>query len=195
MPSNFIDGGLHVQHVAKMRKGESVLIHAAAGGVGSAAVQLALREGAIAFATAGSDAKRSYLHSLGIEHVFDSRSAAFAQKSRSDQRHRRRYRTQLSCRSRWMRPFRDRRTAGVVGIGKRGLWTAERVDALAATLLTPIVDWSDDAIHQPSLIGGILQETMRAAERGGTATPYRTFSMRDTAQAFRFMAKARHGQD
>ena len=62
---------------AALRPGETVLIHAAAGGVGLAAIQLARAAGAEVFATAGSDAKRAFLRELGIEHVFDSRSLAF----------------------------------------------------------------------------------------------------------------------
>ena len=53
-------------------------MHAAAGGVGMAAVQLAQRAGATVFATAGSPAKRALLRTLGVAHVFDSRSAGFA---------------------------------------------------------------------------------------------------------------------
>ena len=55
-----------------------MLIHAAAGGVGLAAVQLAQRAGAEIFATAGSPEKRAYLKSLGVPHVMDSRSLDFA---------------------------------------------------------------------------------------------------------------------
>ena len=61
-----------------MRAGERVLIHSAAGGVGLAAVQLALKAGAIVFATAGSPEKRELLSALGVPHVMDSRSLAFA---------------------------------------------------------------------------------------------------------------------
>jgi len=69
---------LHVQ--GRLQKGEKVLIHAAAGGVGLAAVQCARRVGAEIYATAGSPQKREYLKSLGIEHVFDSRSVGFAEE-------------------------------------------------------------------------------------------------------------------
>ncbi|HKA02626.1 MAG TPA: beta-ketoacyl synthase N-terminal-like domain-containing protein, partial [Candidatus Solibacter sp.] len=55
-----------------------MLIHAAAGGVGLAAVMLAKRAGAEIFATAGRPEKREYLRSLGIRHVMDSRSLKFA---------------------------------------------------------------------------------------------------------------------
>ncbi len=61
-----------------MQPGERVLIHAAAGGVGMAAIQIARAVGAEIFATAGSPRKREYLKSLGIEHVMDSRSLDFA---------------------------------------------------------------------------------------------------------------------
>ena len=61
-----------------MKAGDRVLIHAAAGGVGLAAVQLAQRAGAEIFATAGSLEKRRHLQMLGVTHVFDSRSLDFA---------------------------------------------------------------------------------------------------------------------
>ena len=56
------------------------MIHAASGGVGLAAIQIARQIGAEIFATAGSRGKREYLKSLGIEHVMDSRSLDFAQQ-------------------------------------------------------------------------------------------------------------------
>lgn len=69
----------HALHnLARLSKGERVLIHAAAGGVGLAAVQVAQSLDAEIFATAGSERKRDYLKSLGIEHVMDSRSLDFA---------------------------------------------------------------------------------------------------------------------
>lgn len=64
-------------HVARLARGERVLIHAAAGGVGLAAIQWAQHVGAEVFATAGSEAKRDFLRSLGVRHVSDSRSLQF----------------------------------------------------------------------------------------------------------------------
>ena len=61
-----------------MNAGDRVLIHAGAGGVGLAAIQLAQAAGAEVFATA-SARKRDYLRSLGVEHVFDSRTTAFGE--------------------------------------------------------------------------------------------------------------------
>ena len=63
---------------AQVRAGERVLIHAATGGVGLAALQIARLAGAEIFATAGSPEKRDFLRALGVAHVMDSRSLAFA---------------------------------------------------------------------------------------------------------------------
>ncbi len=57
--------------------GESILIHAAAGGVGSAALQLARAAGARVFATAGGARKCEWLRSLGVETVIDYKSQSF----------------------------------------------------------------------------------------------------------------------
>jgi NADPH:quinone reductase-like Zn-dependent oxidoreductase len=57
-----------------VRRGESVLILGAAGGVGSAAVQLAVRDGLRVIGTAGTPEKRSFVvDELGAEACFDSR--------------------------------------------------------------------------------------------------------------------------
>ena len=67
-----------MHHLGRLRKGESVLIHAGAGGVGLAAIDIAKYLGARIFATAGSAEKRDYLRTLGVNHVMDSRTLAFA---------------------------------------------------------------------------------------------------------------------
>ncbi len=58
--------------------GESVLIHAAAGGVGSAAVQMARAAGARVFATAGGPLKCAWVQKLGADVVIDYKSQDFA---------------------------------------------------------------------------------------------------------------------
>jgi acyl transferase domain-containing protein/SAM-dependent methyltransferase len=64
---------------AELQAGERVLIHAGAGGVGLAAIQLAQAAGAEVFATA-STPKQAYLRALGVRHVYDSRSTAFGRE-------------------------------------------------------------------------------------------------------------------
>ena len=80
IPLVFVTAWYALHHLARLAKGERVLIHSASGGVGLAAIQLARRAGAEIFATAGSPAKRALLESLGIRHVMDSRTTAFADR-------------------------------------------------------------------------------------------------------------------
>ena len=77
LPTVFLTAEYAINQLARIQKGERILIHAAAGGVGLAAVQIARNAGAEIFATAGNPDKREYLHGLGIEHVMDSRSLDF----------------------------------------------------------------------------------------------------------------------
>jgi acyl transferase domain-containing protein/NADPH:quinone reductase-like Zn-dependent oxidoreductase/surfactin synthase thioesterase subunit/NAD(P)-dependent dehydrogenase (short-subunit alcohol dehydrogenase family) len=77
IPVVYITAWYSLCHLARMARGETVLLHSAAGGVGGAAIQLAQRAGAIIIATAGTNEKRDYLRQLGVEHVFDSRSLDF----------------------------------------------------------------------------------------------------------------------
>ena len=65
-----------LRDLARLQGGERVLIHAAAGGVGQAAIQIAHSLGAEVYATA-SEGKRDVVRGLGVEHVFDSRSLDF----------------------------------------------------------------------------------------------------------------------
>src|SRR4029077_17778693 len=64
---------------ADLRSGESVLIHAAAGGSGSAAVQLAVQAGARVFGTAGSEDKLELCRDLGVEIAINYNNSDFAQ--------------------------------------------------------------------------------------------------------------------
>ena len=64
---------------ANLQKGEKVLIHASAGGVGLAGVQIANMIGAEVISTAGGPGKRSLLHNLGVKHVLGSRDTKFAE--------------------------------------------------------------------------------------------------------------------
>jgi NADPH2:quinone reductase len=63
---------------AELQAGETVLIHAAAGGAGSAAIQLAVDRGARVIATVGSDEKIQLCRDLGAETVVNYRTDEFA---------------------------------------------------------------------------------------------------------------------
>jgi len=68
--------GLHER--GRLAAGETVLVHAAAGGVGSAAVQLAVAAGARVIATVGDEKKADLVRGLGAELVIDYRRDDFA---------------------------------------------------------------------------------------------------------------------
>ncbi|HEX6401996.1 MAG TPA: sulfolipid-1 biosynthesis phthioceranic/hydroxyphthioceranic acid synthase, partial [Pseudonocardiaceae bacterium] len=74
--------GLH--DLARIGRGDKVLIHSGTGGVGQAAIAIARGAGAEIFATAGSEQRRQLLRDMGIEHVYDSRSLEFAEGIRRD---------------------------------------------------------------------------------------------------------------
>jgi putative PIG3 family NAD(P)H quinone oxidoreductase len=65
-------------HLGKLQAGETVLIHAGAGGVGGAAVQLAHASGATVITTAQSEA-HALVHSMGADHAIDYVDEDFAE--------------------------------------------------------------------------------------------------------------------
>ena len=79
LPVVFMTAWHALQNVARLREGERVLVHAGAGGVGMAAIQIAHHLGAEVIATAGSPTKRALLKTLGVKHVIDSRRGDFAE--------------------------------------------------------------------------------------------------------------------
>lgn len=77
IPEVFVTAHEAMMHLGRLKQGDSVLIHAAAGGVGSAAVQLAYATGATVFATAEAT-KHERVVQLGADHVIDYRTEDFA---------------------------------------------------------------------------------------------------------------------
>ena len=63
--------------ISPIRKNEHVLIHAAAGGVGSLLIQLAKRKGAIVYAKIGSEEKRELALNLGADHVINYKTSDY----------------------------------------------------------------------------------------------------------------------
>jgi NADPH2:quinone reductase len=70
--------GLHRR--ANLREGETLLVHAGAGGVGSAAIQLGKAAGATVIATAGSDEKVQVCLGLGADHAINYKTQDFAEE-------------------------------------------------------------------------------------------------------------------
>jgi len=82
LPAAYLTAWYSLVHLARLRRNERILIHAATGGVGLAAVRIAQWRGAEIFATAGSPKKREFLQQMGVPYVMDSRSLLFADQVR-----------------------------------------------------------------------------------------------------------------
>ena len=78
IPEVFVTAHEALMHLARLKPGDSVLIHAAAGGVGSAAVQLAYATGATVYATTDGS-KLSRVEHLGADVAIDYKNSDFAE--------------------------------------------------------------------------------------------------------------------
>jgi acyl transferase domain-containing protein/acyl carrier protein len=195
IPIAFLTAEYSLNTLGKMKPGEKVLIHAAAGGVGLAAVQLALRCGAEIFATAGSPGKRELLHSMGVPHVLDSRSLTFAEEimhltagegvdivlnSLADEF----IPKSLSV----LKPG-----GRFLEIGKRGIWSHEQVSALGKMIEYHIIYLGEVCEREPGLIHDLFIALTEAMKSGALhPLPWRAFPTKQAAEAFRFMAQAKH---
>merc|ERR1712151_1373000 len=74
MPVIFVTVEESLNDLANLKRGERVLIHAAAGGVGLVAIQYAQMVGAEVYATAGAPEKHEFLRSLGVKYITSSRN-------------------------------------------------------------------------------------------------------------------------
>ena len=68
-----------LEHHIKLQRGQRILIHGGAGGIGSVAVQVAKSIGAYV-ATTATDDERAYIHELGADEVIDYKREAFEKK-------------------------------------------------------------------------------------------------------------------
>ena len=84
IPITFLTAYYALVRLADLQPGERLLIHAGAGGVGLAAIQIAQHVGAEIYATAGSEEKHEYLRSLGVERIYSSRSLDFFEQILAD---------------------------------------------------------------------------------------------------------------
>jgi acyl transferase domain-containing protein/NADPH:quinone reductase-like Zn-dependent oxidoreductase/acyl carrier protein len=181
--------------VARLEAGERVLIHAGAGGVGLAAIQEAKRVGALVYATAGSDAKREYLLSLGVEGVFDSRSTSFEYGVLSETGFRG-VDVVLNSLS------GDKIAAGMRCLAPRGrfieLGEHTVLGDSEAQALRPDVSYHRVHLRAAlqaatpevrNMIGSILSDV---AAGKISPLPWKRFALKDAAAAFRYMATGQH---
>ena len=82
LPVTYVTAWHSLTELARLEKGESILIHSASGGTGQSAIQVAQYLGAEIYVTVGSDEKKRLLvdlYHIPEDHIFYSRNASFAQ--------------------------------------------------------------------------------------------------------------------
>jgi NADPH:quinone reductase-like Zn-dependent oxidoreductase/acyl carrier protein len=194
VPIAFLTAHYALSRVGGLRTGQRVLVHAAAGGVGLAAVQLAQRAGAEVFATAGSPAKRAFLRRLGVRHVFDSRSLSFADGVRAATVGAGVDVVLNSLAGAFIPASLDlvRDGGHFLEIGKLGTWSAAEVAARRPEIEYSVIFLGDLLNNAPALVQELLEELARWLEAGELQPlPQRTFALSEVVEAFRYMAQAR----
>lgn len=197
VPTVFFTVYYALKHLADLQAGERVLIHGGAGGVGIAAIQLAKYLGAEVFATAGGEEKRDFVRLLGADHVFDSRSLAFADdilavtngegvdvvlNSLAGEAIRR----NLSV----LKPF-----GRFLELGKRDFFenTPIGLRPFKDNISYFGIDADQLLTGRPQLAARMFREVMALFREGAlTPLPCRVFSAERVVDAFRTMQQARH---
>src|SRR3984957_12805975 len=195
VPTAFFTAYYALHELARLREGERVLIHGAAGGVGIAAIQLAKHLGAEIFATAGSDVKRDFVRMLGADHVFDSRSLGFA-----DQVMRASGGVDVVLNSlagdaiarnlRLLRAF-----CRMLELGKRDFYENSRIGLrpLRNNISYFGIDADQLLAQRPDTARRVFIDLMALFADGSLhPLPHRTFDAADIATAFRHMQASRH---
>ncbi|CAL9584972.1 hypothetical protein SUDANB176_05115 [Streptomyces sp. enrichment culture] len=193
VPVAFVTAYYGLVDVGGLRAGESVLVHAAAGGVGMAAVQLARHLGAEVFATA-SEGKWDAVRELGVtdDHLASSRDLGFADRF-LEVTEGRGVDVVLDSLA---REFVDAslrllpRGGRFVEMGKTDIRDAQEVATAHFGVRYRAFDVVDAG---PQRIGEILREVIGLFRQGVlTHLPRTHWDLRRAPEAFRFMSQARH---
>jgi acyl transferase domain-containing protein/acyl carrier protein len=195
LPIAFLTANYGLNDLAKLAAGERVLIHAAAGGVGLAAVQLAQRIGAEVFATAGSPAKREFLRQLGVRYVFDSRTLNFADEIRQVIGNQGLHVILNSLTGEFIPQSLSLLAPNgrFVEMGKRNIWGADQVAALRNDVAYTFFDMAEVMRASPDETQAKLVEIATEVAKGHLRPlPQEAFPFARVSDAFRHMAQAKH---
>jgi len=180
---------------AQLRPGDRVLVHAASGGVGLAAIQMAQQSGATVFATA-STYKRETLRKLGVEYVYDSRTTDFADQILADTGGAGVDVVLNSLTNEGFLEATVRATAQngrFAEIAKRDIWTTEQMAAVRPDIDYEIVALDVTTLQTPAHIKRLLTEVSEGLAKGEWAPlPAEIYPLTESRAAFRRMQQARH---
>ncbi|MEM9220568.1 MAG: SDR family NAD(P)-dependent oxidoreductase, partial [Cyanobacteria bacterium P01_F01_bin.150] len=194
IPLVFLTAQYGLRQLAQLQPGEKVLIHAAAGGVGQAAVQIAQRLGAEIYATA-SPGKWEFLRSQGIQHIFNSRSLAFAEQIK-----------QVtggvgvdvvlnSLSGDYIPKSLDVLAEGgrFIEIGKAGIWSAEQVQQQRPDVAYFPFDLGEVSQDNPQLMRSLFEQLQQAFAEGELRSLHQqVYPITRVVEAFRLMQRSQH---
>ena len=180
---------------AQLQPGDRVLIHAASGGVGLAAIQMAQQHGAVVFATA-STYKRATLRRLGVKYVYDSRTTDFADQILADTNGAGVDVVLNSLTNEGFIEATVRATAQngrFAEIAKRDIWTPEQMAEARPDIAYEIVALDTVTFCEPERIRALLGEVSDGLGKGEwTPLPAEIYPLTEARAAFRRMQQARH---
>ncbi len=195
IPVAFLSAICALQEAADIKAGDRVLIHAAAGGVGLAAVQLALRAGAEVFATAGTAEKRAYLESIGVRRPMDSRSLEFAEQI---MRRTGGAGVNIAINS-LAGEFIPKslivmaRNGAFLELGKTRIWTSEEVRRYRPDIRYSVIALNELIVNKPDQTAAAFQALIeRFRQRALQPLPVESFPAEQTVDAFRRMQRSQH---
>ncbi len=194
LPVVFLTAYFGLHHLAKIRPGDRVLVHAAAGGVGQAAIQLAHNAGAEVLATA-SPAKWDFLRAVGVQHVMNSRSLDFSDQVLAITDGKGVDIVLNSLSGEFIRKSFDalRRGGRFLEIGKIGIWEQERVSQVRPDVSYYAYDIAAEMTKDPQAIRSMMSEIISGFREGRlNPPPLRVFPVTEAAGAFRLMAEGKH---
>jgi acyl transferase domain-containing protein/acyl carrier protein len=194
IPVVFLTTHYALNRLGAMKSGERVLIHAGAGGVGMAAIQLAKNAGAEIFVTVGSPEKVELMRAMGVRHIFSSRNLDFHEGVLEATNGEGVDLVLNSLAGEFIPKSLGllRQGGRFLEIGKTGIWSKEQAEAFrpGTSYFTIALD---ELTSQPELVGALFREVMEefAAQRL-TALPLRSYPLEDAKSAFQFMARGKH---
>ena len=189
MTGAFLTAYYTLVHLGKLKKGDRILIHAAAGGVGLAAIQIAQKVGAEIFATA-SPSKWKFLQSLGVKHLFNSRNLDFAKEIISITQGKGVDLVLNSLAGEFIPSSLEilNPDGCFIEIGKQNIWDKQKVSLIKPNASYLVVDLLEVVQQQADLIQKILPQIMEKYQ----PLPYQIFPAHLAQEAFRYMAGAKH---
>ena len=194
LPLAFLTAYYGLQHLADLQAGDKVLIHAAAGGVGQAAVQVAQAAGAEIFATA-SPSKWEFLKAQGIRYLMNSRTLDFADEILKITEGEGVDVVLNSLNGEFIdKSFEALADDGrFVELGKIGIWDELQVQQNYPNVKYFPFDLGEVTRANPELIRDLWRALGdRFNQNHFQPLPIKTFPIQEAIQAFRYIQQAKH---